>query len=344
MNFKIEDILIMKYPSELYSNDKDLIKKEHKELLKKFHPDFNNNEEKYNNACTVINQLYAQGLKDIEEGNWYESGVINFIGKDNKKYSMKYKIDYPFELGQYYIGNNSILFLINEDKKKYLDNYLNVIKNFKYADDNMKKEFRRFLPKILSQVETKDNKICLVIEKTNDVYCLRDILNYYEGKVPPRHVVWILGTLYNLSSFLYFNNLSHNGININTYYISPLYHSGLLLGGWWYTIPIGNKMIGTTSEVYNVMPTKIKNEKVGSNLTDLESIRLIGRTLLGDSTGMSLHLNKEIPIPLLNWVKGIPNKDSFKEYENWDKVIDESYGERKFIEMKIDQNLIYKNI
>ena len=339
--FNINEILKMKYPYELYTGDTDIAKKEHVNYLKIFHPDLHESSEKYKEATSKINELYSEAIKLLESGNWIEDKMIKITSSDGQKYSMKFNVAYSFELGKYYIGNKSILYLFDKSHLDFIDNALNKIKNLKYENDNMKCEFEKYFPKILKEFETIDEKIGILIEKSEDVYSLKDILNYYNGKVPPRHVVWILSSIYNIACYLYYNKLSHNGITIDNYYISPSHHSGLLLGGWWYAVAQDNKMLGVSNDIYNIMSMDMKLDKKGTYLLDLESIRLIGRTLLGDKNGISLVKDSEIPKPLIDWVRGVPMNNPLEEYKIWDNVIRQSYGERKFIDMEINKGKIY---
>lgn len=340
--YDIDEILKMKYPYELYSNDKDIAKKEHISLLKMFHPDLHSNSDEYKEALIKVNELYQEALRWFEHGKWIEDGMIKLASSDNRNYSMKYNVDHSFELGKYYIGDNSILYLIDKVHLDFINNAIDKIENLKYADEEMKDEFERILPKILIKFNTLDEKVGILMEKTEDVYCLRDILNYYNGKMPANHVAWILSTLYNLACYLYYNGLSHNGITIDNYFISPEYHTGLLLGGWWYSTKIDEKMLGVSDDIYKIMSPNMKASKTGTYTLDLESIRLIGRTLLGDKNGMELINDSEIPKPLIDWVRGIPVTDPIEEFKLWDNVIKKSYGKRKFVEMNIDKDKLYR--
>ncbi|RII34008.1 hypothetical protein D2A34_12545 [Clostridium chromiireducens] len=341
--FNVDEILGMKYPYELFTGDKDIAKKEHINLLKMFHPDLHKDSEKYKEAASKINELYTEAIKLLVNGNWIGDGLIKITSSDGEKYSMKYNVQYSFELGKYYIGNRSILYLIDKVHLKFIDNALDRIKNLKYENNNMKFEFEKYFPKVSRKFETIDGKIGILIEKSEDAFSLKDILSYYSNKVPPRHVTWILSSLYNIACFLYYNNLSHNGLTIDNYFISPSYHNGFLLGGWWYTVPLDGKMLGVSNEIYNIMSPDMKSTKKGTFLLDLESIRLIGRTLLGDKNGIDIIGDPDIPKPLIDCVRGVSVNNPIEEYKLWDKVINESYGARKFIEMNIDKDKLYTN-
>lgn len=333
--YSIDEILKMKHPHELYTGEKDAAKQEHINYLKKFHPDLHNGGDEYKEVTSIINELYSDAIKLMENGNWVEDGIIRITSSDGQKYSMKFNKEYSFELGKYYIGNKSILYLIDKANSDFVDNALEKIKNLKYENNHMESEFKKYFPIVLKEFETKDEKVGVLIEKPEEVYSLTEILSYYNGKVPPRHVVWIMSSIYNIECFMYYNNLSHNGITIDNYYISPSNHSGFLFGGWWYTVRINEKMLGVSKELYSIMSPNMKANKIGTYLLDLEAIRLIGRTMLGDKNGISLTKDSDIPKPLVDWVRGVPTDNPIEEYNLWDNVIKQSYGERKFVNMDI---------
>jgi hypothetical protein len=150
--------------------------------------------------------------------------------------------------------------------------------------------------------------------------------------------------LHNMTCYLDWADLSHNDISLDTYFISPKYHSGALLGGWWYTSKIGNKIIAVPNRTYQYMPMEVRKTKISSIKTDLELIRAVGRELLGDVTGTRLKQNEDIPKPLINWlVLPSPTGSAIKDYTLWQKVLTDSFGPRKFVNMEVAAEELYKN-
>jgi hypothetical protein len=58
--------------------------------------------------------------------------------------------------------------------------------------------------------------------------------------------------------------------------------------------------------------------------------------------GSSLLKSSDIPKPILAWLRGIDTGNAVKRYDDWFKVLKSAFGKRKFIEMKIDSNKIYR--
>ena len=342
MNYLAKEILSFKTVGELFTNDKDIMKSEYIKLSKIWHPDCNDNSKESNDVMSIINQLYEKGLRLIEENKWEGKNYIKILCKNKKSYQIKYRTVNSFELGTMYISDTIVAYLIDNKHKNFLDNYKLRVKNFKYANDKMKTEFSKYLPNILEEFETVDNQIGIIVQKTPDLLLLKDVLDYYNGNIPDKHVAWILSSLYNIICYVSFNGLSHNAISLNNYFISPQYHSGALLGGWWYTVGQGDKMLGVSKEIYNILPPKTKENKQGNITTDLESVRFIGKQLLGEKNGCKIKYNTTIPKTLIDWMLVGSSESAVEEYSKWNIVLNNTYGKRKFVDMNLSSDILYK--
>lgn len=337
-----EFILKSKYPNEVFSSNKDLIKKKYRTLAKQWHPDTNKSpiaNEVFNKLTLLYNR--ATTLTEEEIISNVKSLALKTL--NGKNYKVKYKSKHMFELGEIYIADTVIAYSFEKKHKMYFDNAIKRINSLTFYDDTMKVEFQKYLPKLISSLETED-RYCLIIEKTEDLFLLKDLLKYYDGKIQPKHVAWILSSLYNLVCFFYYNGIAHNSITLDNYLVSPLYHGGVIAGGWWYSTRQDEKMLGVKKETFKILPSKTKKSKLTTIRTDLESIRLIGRQLLGNTSGTLLINDKDIPMPFCDWLRGLSSSNPFEEYEKWMNVLHESYGKRKFIEMTIDKNDFYQTI
>ena len=139
--------------------------------------------------------------------------------------------------------------------------------------------------------------------------------------------------LCNLCCYFGYHGIAHNGLTVENCFISPQYHTLMPFGGWWYARPMGEKLLGVSKAVYDIMPVKAKSEKVAVYQTDLESMKLIGRKLLGSGNA---------PQPLLDFLNSGSSPDPMKEFQKWGKTLDAAYGKRQFIEMPVSKTDIYK--
>lgn len=339
-----EAILNARQPGDLYSPDSAKMEEEYKSLAKKFHPDVFKHP-KASDVMATINDLYDKGIAMLREDRWEASNVVRFPAKKGTStHEIHFYTSRPFELGMMYVSDSIVCYVVEGVYRDLFSNAGKTIDSFKYGSDRMKAECERYLPKVRAKFETADNRLGMVIDKTPDLLLLKDVLAYFEGKIPDRHAAWILSSLYNLACYFDFAGLTHNAVSLDNYFISPQYHSGAMLGGWWYSVPKNNKMIGVPKDIFSIMPPSVKNKKLGSIQTDLESIRLVGRSILGDSRGTKLLDMKVAPEPFVKWLKGVSAAKAVDEYSNWAKVLEASYGKRRFVEMSLSREQLYRKI
>lgn len=330
-----EQILSVSKCGDLFPNNIDATKTKYKELVKEWHPDSNKNP-KAQEVFQKITELYNAALELFKQGTWEKTNYILISKKDGKRIALNYDTVFDFELGTCYVTKTKIVYVLGSDKKKYFDNALVRIKSLKYADKRMEETLKRCMPKIYQTFQTNNDEYIIVLDKTADVYPLKNVFEYFDDKIVDRHVAWITSRLCNLTCFLKYNGIVHNGININNCFVSPEHHSILLLGGWWYTTKENEKMIGTTKDIFSVMSVTAKGNKKSSYLTDLESVKLLGRQLLGETNCRKLSLDSTIPKAFINFLVSGSGDDAYKEYAKWDKALTDSYGARKFIKMEVN--------
>lgn len=344
MEEQAETILKVSEPGELFTEDLETMKAEYTRLARIWHPDVNDNSVLANEVMTRINTLYGQGTELIRRGRWSKPGYLKLRSLDGKSHEVTYRRSCDFELGTMYIGDRVVLYLLTEANEAFFANGIRLIEGLGFADDRMRGEVARYLPRVLGRFETWDHCWGLVVAKTPDQFLLQDVLQYYDGQLSDRHVAWILSSLYNLACYLDYSRLAHNAITLDTYFISPQQHNGALLGGWWYATSQGGRMAGVPEPVYPVLPPRVQAEKRGDIQTDLEAIRLIGRELLGDRTGSRLPESGKVPEALVAWLRGAPAENAWDEYSRWKEVLDRSFGPRRFTQMRFTANELYAKL
>ena len=68
----------------------------------------------------------------------------------------------------------------------------------------------------------------------------------------------------------------------------------------------------------------------------------MGRELLGDISGMRLPHEKAAPQAMLEWLRLPASNDAAEEYRIWQQdILKESFGARRFVEMKLSHGDIY---
>ena len=100
-------------------------------------------------------------------------------------------------------------------------------------------------------------------------------------------------------------------------------------------------MRGMSIETYKLLPPIMQENHLGNIVTDLESVRYLGRILLGENNGTKIRYDKNLPTKLIDWFLSGSSDTAFEEFERWNIVLTNSYGKRQFIEMKLSSNDIY---
>lgn len=334
-------ILALNEPERLFSSP-DAVKDEHRDLAKHWHPD-RNKDPKAVSVIAQINRLYDEAQKRIKIGHWHAPGLIELLGADGKKRRIRYRRRHTFELGEFVYGDTAIAFLIRNEFADLFENARKRIAGLTYRDANMDKEMRRFMPRVSAVFETEDNLCVMVLEKTPDVFLLRDVLDALGGKIDPKHAAWMQSAAHNIACYLEYAGLTHNAISPDTYFVSPEFHTGLLLGGWWYAAPFGGRLNALPSHAHaHVAPDMLRDRRAQYRL-DLTLLRVMGREILGDATGMTLSHTKAAPQPMIDFLRRPTTGSAREDYELWaSTVLPASFGKRRFTKLDLSPSDVYQ--
>lgn len=336
-NYTPKELIDITNPCVLYPNDIDESKEVYKRLALKYHPD-KNPDKLSGQAFAHIKNLYDEVLILIEKGTWEVPGVLEFTDELNRKYKLNYRKKHAFELGQMYVNNSLIAYNVEAKHQLLFINAIHRMTVLDYKSDNMKAEMSRYFPVIKANMKLSDGSYMLILEKTPDVLLLKDVLDYYNRTSYPefwdKHVAWMQSRLYNIMCYLHLYGIVHNAISEETVFISPEFHSICLFGGWWYAVKEDTKMISVPAKLYNLIPPAVKASKMASYTTDMELSRALSRECLKKVTA---------PVAFTNWLKFSSGEVPAKEFKTWqEKVLIDSYGKRKFIELKLTGDMIYE--
>ena len=333
-------ILAISVPELMFTGEIATAKAEYRKLASKWHTDTNPGVNP--KVISHINMLYDLAVKKLTSGDWVIPGLFQFETVQGKKFQLKYRRKHDIDLGEMYVGDNFVVFSVFKTDSDLVETAKKIINEFQYPNDKMRDEMSRFLPSVHDCHETSDRHV-LLVKKTSDVFLLRDVIDHFGGKLDPKHAAWVISRLYNLACYLKFSGLVHCGISPMSVFISPKYHSGLLLGDWWYTTKVKQQMVALPSTTIILLTDSELKAKEAKFSFDLEAIRAIGREMLGDRHGSKLLMDKSLPKALVAWARSPATGDAFKEYDYWQStVLIESFGKRKFVELDLSSSDIYK--
>ena len=313
--FTGEEIIKRQYKNEIFKDNVEYSRKQYAELLKTYNRKLNN-KENFIKATKKTTNLYKVTPIQLNDGTGHEKGIIKVKNQGNREYIIPFRSKKAFKLGEMYIGDNSVLYLINEKYDKLVNNALDKINSLKFTNDYMRKEFEKCLPRNEFKFKSTNGKTAVVFKKDVELISLREALKNYNNQLSVISIITILSDLYNLCCFMEFNGISHNGITIDSYFVSTKNKGGALLGGWWYSTKKGEKF---SIDALNKKEINF----------DLKSIRYLGRVLLGDTEKSVGNIKRKVPKELLTWVRGKAENDAFYEYRRWKETIRKIAYERK---------------
>ena len=250
---------------------------------------------------------------------WNNASEEYFECKDGKQINVKSLNIYKNTEATVYTARQNVIFHFDKNKTINIDKFRKSVSSLDYPSADTK-SLSDFFPVISGGFDLSDGSALLVIKKSEDEYPLRLF-----GSLSGRHVAWIISRLENLCCVLEYNSLVHTRLSIDNIYINPYDHTASLLGGWWHVVRNNTVIDG----------------KSFTSRHNLFSIRDIAAYLLGYERVSEVSETQDIPKPFADFLKGVPETNAYDDFSYWDKVLIESYGERKFLTMDTDDEEIY---
>ena len=319
------EILAIKNPLKLFSATN--YKNEYHALSMEYHPDHGGD----GIVFSHITQLY----KDFDK--MVSLGILGYAGKILvNKIEYIYNSKSTFELGKIYSCDDFLIYEIDESKLKGHD--ISSIPQVKYNTPEMGKQFKTKVIQAYNQVVKENSKLYLICNKSKDEFLLSDLVGV---KVNLPHVAWILSRLYNICSFLQYNNIIHCGITANNILVKPCEHTIALTGGMWYTYRIGSKIKYISSEIYSILPFSVIGAKVAVPSIMSESIHALGREMLGCRNADYIQLSKTNSV-FAEWLTNSGSNDIMQEYSVWDKdILYSIFGGKRFVKWDLKKEDVY---
>ena len=313
----------------------DIIAARFKALAMDWHPDRGGDAKVF----AHINVLKAEAEKKAAAGIWETPGLLELRSVGGTKLILKFKKRMTVDVGEMLIGRASTAFLVKSAYKDLARNGLfRLAAKWKFPSKEIEEINRKFIPVVAAQNETPDCRVVVFVRAPNDILA-RDLLAHLGGKMDPRHVAWVISSLMNAACLFEYNGIAHNGITMDTVFISPEFHSAFPVGGWWYGQLLGHEVKYLPPALVRLKGL-LKDKKADGRL-DREAIRTVALTLLGDASGHTLVLDKAVPKPMLTYLRMPATRTAVEDYAAWEKARDASFGPRKFVDLPVKGSEIY---
>lgn len=288
--------------------------------------------EQFQNMFAALNNQKTGGTK--EEGFWIETSREELIGEDGEIIQISFLTKSQVDLCTQYVARKNIIYVFKENQEEYAKRFIDRVSRLSYPNQEMEKELRQYVPKITAERKLLDGSMLIAIEKKDGVYPLKML-----GILLDRHVAWIISRLENLCCLLEYNKLVLNAITIDNLFVHPEEHQIYLYGGWWFAGYAGTELVGASADAKQYIDRKQYGFKKNKYTTDLECIRLVAAKLLGYQDRKSLKADSVLPIPFRKFIVEQSEGSVGKDFHKWDKVLEKSYGERKYIPLSIEEEI-----
>ena len=313
------------------------VEAEFRALVRRWHPD-NFATSRLPDFSTAVlphvNGLHAAARRRIADGTWRMPGSIALELKDGRTRRIDFVRQDEFELGQVFVGRDAVTYALDGGFADLMPAALRAIKGLRFADTAMRREIAPRLPMLREAADTVSGAL-LSIERPADAIRLGDLLAYYGGRLDARHVAWIVSEMLNLACYLDWAGLVHNDISPETVFVSPARHAIMLLGGWWYAAAEGAPMHAAPARTVACAPASVTLTKRATHRTDLELVRATARTLLGDAPAS---------VPMRDWLRFAASGRALDDYRDWQAVLADSFGRRRFTPMTLTATDIYEGV
>lgn len=325
----------------LFPGPKSSIKKRFRELAQAWHPDVN----RHPKALQVF--AHISRLHDIATGRSAptKAAVRPTLTKTWKlaaggEIAVKPLAVQRGPLGDVIVTTETVAYETVTGFEDVSDAEAKVVASFKFASDAMKKANEHFLPSLRRRIDAVGMKIN-VFRRPADTVFLTDLARHMGGRIPPKHVAWIVSSLENMACYLNWLGVSHGAISPENVLVSPAMHSIILVGGWGYATPFGQRPVALPERTLSLVPRMAVRGETVDPKVDLALIRATAQELLGTSGGGGLALMKDVPDALRMWLSLPPQEDAFEDYASWEKCLVESFGPRKFVKLEVNPADVY---
>lgn len=327
-------ILAVTDPAAVFGTSESEITQTWRVLAKTWHPDANRTPIA-GAVFAHLTELRAAALKRAQGCPGAGPAVFTFATAEGRTWQFSYRRRRPIDLGEVMVGPTTLLFRVAPENADLADSAVQRLRTLRFADESMRAAMRRHLPVIALSETAEDGARVLVVPKRADHVLLADLIEHLGGRIDPRHVGWIVNGLLNIACWLSWAGLVHGGIAADAHLVSPEHHDGLLAGGWFYTVAGGMPLAALPPAVADGAPSDVLRDGRADPRLDLEAIRSLGRTLLGDPGGTRLRRDPAVPGPLAEWLVAPTAGDALDDYRTWRTALDAAFGKRRFVALPV---------
>lgn len=350
MGVKSEKVIMAaNSPREIFSMNPDTLEQEFEEYREAYRPRAYSNIQNFI-ILQKVTMLYRTATEMLDKEDTFVAetmGTLEYYDTEGRYHVHKYIYCRDLNVSKMYVTDKQVIFVTREKYREYHDNYLKKAKRFQHLDPDTWKMVEHMLPKVVASCKTTDDDLVIVLNKPcTRIYHLREIQDFYGGKMHPRYVASILNRLYSLLTYLEIVGINYNAFTIDNLFFAPgrVTEKGQnytiedmrfigAYGGWFFSTWSDEKIRGLPKEVYELLSPDEKAHGYSSFRVNALAIKQVARELLGDVSGCDLG---ETPVAMAEWLNStLCEKNAYEEYVAWEQVLKASFGKRRFVDMDV---------
>ena len=350
-----QEIMSANLPQEIFSMNPSTLKEEYDAYCEEYKPNQHFHEIRNFVATQQIKFLFKKAKEILNSGkddSDYTGSTIVLCSAKGESIHFEYDDHMNQRVCDTYINDQEILMTIDSrlEVKGLFSNYIDKVQDFisfcKGKVPNWK-DFQYAIPQIVKSFRTADkSKYVLLLKKPCKIYPLREVLNFFDGRMNVKHVISIIKRLYNYACWLDISGMTHNAICIDNIYFAPgsevlpgedyginsIRISGLY-GGWFFTTSKDEKITALPMEIREIIPDFVEKSGYSSFEVDMLSIKKVARELLGDVTGKNLY---GVHSKLCDWFNRTTcEKNAYEEYNEFERICEEVFGKARFVDIDV---------
>ena len=350
-----QEIMAANRPEEIFSMNPNTLQEEYDAYCEQYKPDQQFHE--------IRNFVTSQQLKFLlkkakevlsSEGksSTDNNSTVLLYSKTGEKIRFEYDEHFNQRVCDTYINDSEILMVVDSalEEKGLFSNYIDKVREFiSFWESEMPnwKDFQYSIPQIVKSFKTQDkSKYVVLLKKPCKIYPLREVLNFFDGRMNVKHVISIIKRLYSYACWIDVAGMTHNAICIDNIYFSPgnevmpgekysvndIRIVGLY-GGWYFTTSKDEKITVLPREIRDVIPDCVEKTRYSSFEVDMLSIKKVARELLGDVTGKNLY---GVHSMLCEWFNRTTcEKNAYEEYSEFERICKEVFGKARFVDIDV---------
>lgn len=328
------------------------IQRLYRRLARRWHPDHNPSPQAHD-VFVHLKALYARALAlaGAPAARLHHAGggprpspvgPVVVLDGDGRRFRFAPQASEPFELGRFYRGRSSLAFGVDPDHAVLFQQAVATVKGLRFADRTMAEQMQPLLPDLHAAPWGPQGGLW-VLRRDPEAVRLLDAHHHFTrdgGRWSAEHVAWIVSGLLHLLCYLEYAGVAHQGIGLDTVWVSPATHRVHLWGGWFYARAFGQPVTVLPATSAAMAPSGYLAAKTAGGGLDRELVRAVGRELLGDRHGQRLPTDAA-PAPFLHALRLPAGPSAVADYRAWKRVLTASFGPAKFVPMTLSSSTLY---